>query len=415
MKIGITCYPTYGGSGAVATELGIALAARGHDVHFITYQQPFRLPNFLPRIFFHEVEVNRYPLFEYPPYDLALAVRMHEVVRDQRLDVLHCHYAIPHATSAWIAREMLRAQDDDVRVVTTLHGTDITIVGQDPSFHAITKFSIERSDHVTAVSDFLRRETIAAFGCGHGSVEVIHNFIDPSVYDRGAHPPALSWLVPRGRKVIMHVSNFRAVKRVRDVVRVFARITAEVPSVLFMVGDGPERVDAEQEARSHGVERSVHFLGKLEAVAPLLAGADLFLLPSQSESFGLSALEALASGVPVVASDAGGLAEVVRDGVTGALCPVGDVEAMATASVSILRDAERWRTMSDAAAADARQRFSLEHVVARYEALYARAIASRAVPVARPAPPAAALPLSLPTALPIGQDGALAGDGAARR
>ncbi|MGZ8457762.1 MAG: N-acetyl-alpha-D-glucosaminyl L-malate synthase BshA [Gemmatirosa sp.] len=386
MKIGITCYPTYGGSGAVATELGIALAARGHEVHFITYQQPFRLPNFLPRIFFHEVDVGRYPLFEYPPYDLALAVRMHEVVQQHGLDVLHCHYALPHATSAWIAREMLRDKGDDVQVVTTLHGTDITIVGQDPSFHAITKFSIERSDFVTAVSEYLRRETLAAFGCSGCAVEVIHNFIDPAVYDRAAHPPALSWLVPRGRKVIMHVSNMRPVKRVRDVVRVFAKVTAEVPSVLFMVGDGPERVDAEQEARALGVERQVHFLGKLEAVAPLLAGADLFLLPSASESFGLSALEALSSGVPVVSSNAGGLSEVVRDGVTGALCEVGDVEGMAAASITFLRDVHRWRAMSEAAASDARDRFTLERVVARYEALYERAIASRPRPAVREGP-----------------------------
>jgi len=374
VKIGITCYPTYGGSGAMATELGIALASRGHEVHFVTYQQPFRLPSFLPRIFFHEVEVGRYPLFEYPPYDLALAVRMHEVVQDQRLDLIHCHYAIPHATSAWIAREMLRAQGSDLRVVTTLHGTDITIVGQDPSFHAITKFSIERSDRITAVSEFLRSETIAAFGCTGCQVEVIHNFVDPGIYDRAAHPPALAPLVGADRKVLMHISNFRAVKRVRDVVRVFARVAKQVPSVLVMVGDGPERVDAEHEARALGVEHDVRFLGKIEAVAPLLASADLFLLPSQSESFGLSALEALASGVPVVASRAGGLPEVVRDGETGALCAVGDVDGMADAALAILCDPARWRAMSAAAAADARARFALDAVVSRYEALYERAI-----------------------------------------
>lgn len=401
MKIGITCYPTYGGSGAVATELGIALAARGHDVHFITYQQPFRLPGPLPRIWFHEVEVNRYPLFEYPPYDLALAVRMHEVVRDQGLDVLHCHYAIPHATSAWIAREMLRAGGDDVPVMTTLHGTDITIVGQDPSFHAITKFSIERSDVTTAVSEFLRRETLATFGCSTCDVAVVPNFIDPALYDRAKHPPALSWLVPRGRKVIMHVSNMRAVKRVRDVVQVFARITAEVPSVLFMVGDGPERLDAEREARELGVERSVHFLGKLEAVAPLLAGADLFLLPSENESFGLSALEALASGVPVVASRAGGIPEVVTDGVTGALCAVGDVEGMARAGVAILADRERWQAMSDAGAADAHARFSEQAVVSQYEALYERAVALRPRPP-RPARPALTPVLGMPAVDGVG-------------
>jgi N-acetyl-alpha-D-glucosaminyl L-malate synthase BshA len=409
VKIGITCYPTYGGSGAVATELGIALAARGHEVHFITYSQPFRLPNFLPRIFFHEVEVNRYPLFEYPPYDLALAVRMHEVARTQGLDLLHCHYAIPHATSAWIAREMLRAGGDDLPVVTTLHGTDITIVGQDPSYRAITKFSIERSTATTAVSEYLRRETLAAFGCTGCTVEVIPNFIDPAVYDRAAHPPALAWLVPRGRRVIMHVSNMRPVKRVRDVVRTFARINARVPSVLFMVGDGPDRVDAEQEARTLDVQRSVHFLGKLEAVAPLLAGADLFLLPSDSESFGLSALEALACGVPVVASRAGGLAEVVRDGETGALCDVGDVDGMADAGATILADADRWRAMSAAAAADARERFSQEAVVSRYEALYERTVA--AVPRA-PAGSARATPAAAGDAVPALPLPAAAGAGA---
>jgi N-acetyl-alpha-D-glucosaminyl L-malate synthase BshA len=317
------------------------------------------------------------------------------VVRAQELDVLHCHYAIPHATSAWIAKEMLRAGGDDVPVVTTLHGTDITIVGQDPSFHPITKFSIERSDYVTAVSEFLRRETLSTFGCSASHVEVIPNFVDPAVYDRAAHPPALSWLVPRGRKVLMHVSNFRPVKRVRDVVQVFARITAEVPSVLFMVGDGPDRVDAEREARELGVERSVHFLGKLEAVAPLLAGADLFLLPSENESFGLSALEALASGVPVVASATGGLVEVVRDGETGFLCPVGDVEGMAGASIGLLRDPERWRAFSAAAAADARARFAQDAVVVQYERLYQRAVAAhpRERPVVVPSRRTPAVPM----------------------
>src|SRR6187431_1267803 len=223
MRIGITCYPTYGGSGAVATELGIALAAGGHEVHFITYRQPFRLPSFLPRVFFHEVDVGRYPLFEYPPYDLALAVRMHEVVLTHELDILHCHYAIPHATSAWIAREMLRDGGEDVRVVTTLHGTDITIVGQERSFYTITRFSIEKSDAVTAVSEYLRDETYRAFGCVGCNVQVIHNFIDPAEYDRTRHVFPIPEGVVNGRKVIMHISNFRRVKRVRDVVRVFAQ------------------------------------------------------------------------------------------------------------------------------------------------------------------------------------------------
>jgi len=374
VKIGITCYPTYGGSGAVATELGIALAAKGHEVHFITYQQPFRLPSFLPRIYFHEVDVGRYPLFEYPPYDLALAVRMHEVVKSHGLDLLHVHYAIPHATSAWIAREMLREAGSDVKVITTLHGTDITIVGQDRSFHPITKFSIEKSDRITAVSQYLRQQTFQAFGCAGCQVEVIYNFIDPDVYNRSKYPPLLSEQLNGGRRVLMHVSNFRPVKRVRDIVRIYARVQEAVPSVLVMVGDGPDRVEAEAEAQMLGVERTVHFLGKIDVVAPLLAGADLFLLPSKSESFGLSALEALASGTPVVGSKAGGLVEVVKEGVTGALREVGDVDAMASASVEILSDRDRWQTMSRDAAADARVRFSRDDIVRQYEALYEDAV-----------------------------------------
>lgn len=380
MRIGITCYPTYGGSGALATELGIALAARGHEVHFITYQQPFRLPSFLPRVWFHEVDVGRYPLFEYPPYDLALAARMHEVVRDHRLEVLHCHYAIPHATSAWIAREMLRREGGDIRVVTTLHGTDITIVGQERSFHTITRFSIERSDVVTAVSAYLRDETYRAFGCRGCDVRVIPNFIDPALYNRARHAFPIPAEVVRGRPVLMHISNFRPVKRVRDVVATFARVTASVPSLLVMVGDGPERVEAEAEARALGVADDILFLGKIDAVAPLLAGAALFLLPSNSESFGLSALEALASGVPVIGARAGGLPEVVRHGETGFLEAVGDVAGMAAAAVALLGDRDRWEAMSARAAADARARFAEEAVVAQYEALYGEALAAPPAP-----------------------------------
>ena len=373
MKIGITCYPTYGGSGAVATELGIALAGRGHEIHFITYQQPFRLPSFLPRIYFHEVDVGRYPLFEYPPYDLALAVRMHEVVLKHDLDLLHVHYAIPHATSAWIAREMLIPTRPDIKVLTTLHGTDITIVGQDPSFFEITKFSIEKSDGLTAVSEYLRAETQSAFGCTGCRIEVIPNFIDPAVYDRSRYTPQLDEQA-KSRKVLMHVSNFRPVKRVRDVVQVFAQVTREVPSILVMVGDGPDRGDAEEEARRLGVESDVFFLGKLESVAPLLASADLFLLPTQSESFGLSALEALATGVPVIGARAGGLPEVVRDGETGALCEVGDVDGMAAAAIRLLREPDRWRAASALAEQDARARFAMDAVVGQYEELYERQI-----------------------------------------
>jgi L-malate glycosyltransferase len=371
VNIGITCYPTYGGSGAVATELGLALARRGHEVHFITYQQPFRLPSFMPHVFFHEVEVARYPLFEYPPYDLALAVRMHQVVLAHKIDLLHVHYAIPHATSAWIAKEMLRPVRPELPVITTLHGTDITIVGQDPSYHTITKFSIEKSDGLTAVSRFLQVETWDAFGCTACRIEVIPNFIDPQVYDRARYRETIAGQFDGSKRVLMHISNFRPVKRVRDIVQVFARVREEIPSVLVMVGDGPDRVVAEAEAARLGVQEDVQFLGKIDAVAPLLAGADLFLLPSDRESFGLSALEALASGVPVIGTEAGGLPEVVRDGETGLLFKVGDIDAMADAAVRILGDKTRWREMSTLGSTDARERFSLEDIVGRYEAFYA--------------------------------------------
>jgi N-acetyl-alpha-D-glucosaminyl L-malate synthase BshA len=376
VKIGITCYPTYGGSGAVATELGLALARRGHEVHFITYQQPFRLPSFMPHIFFHEVEVARYPLFEYPPYDLALAVRMHQVVLAHKLDLLHVHYAIPHATSAWIAKEMLRPVRPDLPILTTLHGTDITIVGQDPSYHTITKFSIEKSDGLTAVSRYLQVETWNAFGCTACRIEVIPNFIDPQVYDRSRYTETIAGQFDGQRRVLMHISNFRPVKRVRDIVQIFARVKEEIPSVLVMVGDGPDRVVAEAEAERLGVQADVQFLGKIDLIAPLIAGADLFLLPSDRESFGLSALEALASGVPVIGTQAGGLPEVVRHGETGVLCQVGDIDGMADAAVRILRDDVRWREMSTLAAADARERFSLADIVGRYEAFYGEMLAT---------------------------------------
>ncbi len=373
MKLGITCYPTYGGSGAVATELGIALAGRGHEVHFITYEHPFRLPHFVPRVSFHEVNIGNYPLFEYPPYDLALAVRMHDVVLSQGLDLLHVHYAIPHATSAWIAKEMLRTQGRSLPVVTTLHGTDITIVGQDHSYHAITRFSIERSDRITSVSQWLKDETVKAFGCENCRVNVVPNFVDPTVFDRARYGDALRQELGGGRRVLMHISNFRPVKRVRDVVRVFAKVRTQVPSVLVMVGDGPDRHAAEEEARALGVASDVRFLGKIDVVAPLFAAADLYVFPSETESFGLSALEALSSGTPVVASRVGGVPEVVRDGVTGALVPLGDVDAMAARAVELLAPA-RWAAASAAAAADARARFATVDVVSQYERIYAEAL-----------------------------------------
>ncbi len=370
MKIGITCYPTYGGSGAVATELGIELSRRGHEVHFITYAQPFRLPHFVERVFFHEVEVARYPLFEYPPYDLALAATMHEVAIQEELDLLHVHYAIPHATSAWIAREMLG--DHGLRIITTLHGTDITLVGQERSFLEITRFSIAQSDGLTAVSEYLKRETVERFGARPAAIEVIPNFVDPDRYGRDLYPCRRSALLEPGEKLILHISNFRSVKRVKDVVRIFSRVAPKVPARLVLVGDGPDRPEVAGEAEALGVAERVTFLGKLDSVAELLACADLFLLPSETESFGLVALEAMASGVPVVATRVGGLPEVVTDGETGVLAPVEALDEMAGAAVDILRDPERWDAMSRAARERAREEFSVNRVVPMYEAYYRR-------------------------------------------
>jgi N-acetyl-alpha-D-glucosaminyl L-malate synthase BshA len=369
MKLGITCYPTYGGSGAVATELGIELARRGHEVHFITYDSPFRLRGYAERVYFHQVDtrMGRYPLFDHFPYTLALASKQHEVATREGLDILHVHYAIPHATTAFLAREMLRGERD-IRVITTLHGTDITLVGQESSFYAITKFSIERSDAVTAVSSYLRDETYRAFGCVSCDLRVIPNFVNLNEYQPG-DPTGRLGLAPDGHKLITHVSNFREVKRVKDVVRVFARIQRAMPATLVMIGDGPERVDAENEARDLGVTPDVKFLGRLDSVASLLQASDLFLLPSQTESFGLAALEAMACGSPVVATRAGGLPEVVDDGVNGILVPVGSVGALGRRAGERLRAPERHAAMRGAAIAKARE-FSADRVVPVYESLY---------------------------------------------
>ncbi|HYF38802.1 MAG TPA: N-acetyl-alpha-D-glucosaminyl L-malate synthase BshA [Gemmatimonadales bacterium] len=374
MKIGITCYPTYGGSGAVATELGLDLARRGHQVHFITYDSPFRLRGYAERVFFHQVEtrMGHYPLFDHFPYTLALASKQHEVVLRERLEVLHVHYAIPHATTAYLAREMLNG-DWPLRVITTLHGTDITLVGQESSFYGITKFSIEQSDAVTAVSNYLKDETYRAFGCGTCDIRTIPNFVNLQEY-RPGDPDCRGRLAPAGHRLITHVSNFREVKRVKDVIRVFARIQRAMPATLIMIGDGPERVDAESEARELGVAEQVRFLGRIDSVASLLQGSDLFILPSQTESFGLAALEAMACGSPVVASRAGGLPEVIDDGVNGILEPVGSVEAMGRRAVELLRDPERHAAMRAAAIAKAEQ-FSSERIVPMYEAIYHDVIA----------------------------------------
>ncbi len=370
MRIGIVCYPTYGGSGAVATELGLALAERGHHVHFISYAQPFRLHGYNERVTFHEVRIGAYPLFEHPPYSLALAVALEEVAVREQLDLIHAHYAIPHATCAWLAREIM-AEKHDVGIVTTLHGTDITLVGQDPSYFTVTKFSIERSDAVTAVSRYLREETYRAFGCTSCEIAVIPNFVSLAAY----HPAdAAERARESDEKVLMHISNMRPVKRLLDIVRVFAQVQAAMPARLVLVGDGPDRDAAEREARALGISSRVRCVGKVDDIAQALRSADLYLLPSQTESFGLSALEAMATGVPVVGTRVGGLPEVVEHGVSGFLGEVGDVDGLARGALELLRDRARWQAASRAAREQAAQ-FDTAMIVPRYEELYAAVVA----------------------------------------
>ena len=375
MKIGITCYPTYGGSGAVATSLGSQLAARGHEVHFISYAQPFRLGRFNERIFFHEVEIEHYPLFEHPPYALALAVTVYDAVRAHNLDLIHVHYAIHHATSAWIAQEMLGERGPPV--VTTLHGTDITLVGVHPSFQPSTQFSILRSEGITAVSEFLKDETISGFDVPSDRIKVIPNFVD-SVSDRASDRGRYRHtMASEDEKIVMHVSNFRPVKRVLDVIDTFSGISEHIPSRLVMIGDGPERSAALDRAKALGLGDKVTFLGKHSHVNELLSCADLFLLPSSSESFGLAALEAMAAGTPVVASDVGGLSEVITSGETGYLCDMGDIKTMTERSVHLLADSALWKNFSIKGLDVVKHQFSATKIVPRYEEFYAEIIGSK--------------------------------------
>jgi N-acetyl-alpha-D-glucosaminyl L-malate synthase BshA len=371
MKIGITCYPTYGGSGVVATELGIELANRGHDIHFISYAQPFRLSGREERIHFHEVPVSNYPLFEFPPYSLALATRMSEVAEYYDLDLLHVHYAIPHSVSAMLARQMLARSGRRLPFVTTLHGTDITLVGADRAYLPITRYAIDESNGVTAISDYLRRMTVETFATTR-PIEVISNFVNCDIYvrDPEASETVRAQYAEPGEAVLVHLSNFRPVKRIQDVIRIFAGVAREIPAKLLMVGDGPERSSAEWLAKSLKISDRVHFLGKYDQVNHLLPAADLMLMPSEMESFGLAALEAMACEVPTIGTDVGGVPELIQNGVTGLLFPVGDVDSMAEAAVGLLKDRARLKEMARAGRQQAQRTYCASRVIPKYEEFY---------------------------------------------
>jgi len=369
VKIGMVCYPSYGGSGVVATELGYALGERGHEVHFISSARPFRLRRFHERLFYHEVTDVSYPVFKYPPYTLLLANKIVEVANYVGLDVIHAHYAIPHSISAYLAKQMMTKP---IPLVTTLHGTDVTLVGAFEEFNLLTCLALRVSDRITAVSKALARETIAAFGTLDQDIEVIPNFIDPKMYlqTEGLMAKCRGHFAPCGEKILIHISNFRKVKRVVDVVKIFALVEKVVSSCLLLVGDGPEMARVEREVVKLGLERKVQFLGKQENVMDILQMADIFLLPSAQESFGLVALEAMACGVPVVASRVGGLPEVVQHGKTGFLVDVGDNQGMSEAVLSLLTDSSRYRAFSEQAVTWARETFPVERAVRRYESVY---------------------------------------------
>ncbi len=368
MKIGIVCYPTYGGSGVMATELGKALAVKGHEVHFISYSQPVRLLDLGGNLYFHEVNALQYPLFEYPPYELALISKLVDVVRNNHLEILHVHYAIPHAFAAYTAREILASEGITVRVITTLHGTDITLVGKDKSYEPAVTFSINQSDAVTAVSEYLREETYRFFNV-RKDIHVIYNFVDFERFSKQPKEHFKRAIAPGGEKIIIHTSNFRNVKRIPDVIKVFALIRKTIPSKLLLAGDGPERSKAEELCRELNISDDVRFLGKIEAVEEVLSVSDLFLLPSERESFGLSALEAMACQVPVVSSNAEGIPEVNVHGLTGYLSEVGDITDMAANAIRILQDPEVHQAFKHAAYEHARL-FTLEKIMGQYEALY---------------------------------------------
>ncbi len=372
MRIGIVCYPTFGGSGVVATELGLALAQEGHTVHFITYDRPVRLGNGQANIFYHEVRVSDYPLFDYQPYELVLTSKLVDVVKHERLDLLHVHYAIPHASAAWMAQQILRAQGIRIPFITTLHGTDITLVGRDPSFEPVITFAMERSTAVTAVSESLRQETCAHFPVKR-PIEVIPNFIRLERYGHFEDPALRRRFAPNGEKLMVHVSNFRPVKRVRDVLTVFMGVRKRMPVRLLLIGDGPDRHEAELMCRANGTCADVLFLGKMTEPEAVVANCDLFVLTSETESFGLAALEAMACGVPVVSTRSGGTSEVVEESVAGLLNEVGDTDAMVANALAILKDEATLQRFRQGARRSA-ERFSIDRVLPQYERLYKQVV-----------------------------------------
>ncbi len=376
MKIGIACYPTYGGSGVVAAELGKALAEKGHKIHFISYAMPIRLDGFMGNIVFHEVEISNYPLFDFPLYTPALASKIVEVTKFEQLDILHAHYAIPHATSAYLAKQILG--DNRLKIVTTLHGTDITLVGLEPSYLPVMKFSIEQSDGVTAVSRFLREKTLTNYHI-EKDIQVIPNFVDTGKYQRIETTKIRKSMAPNGEKVLIHVSNFRPVKRVPDVVRIFNLVRQKIPAKLLLVGDGPDRSYCEQLVRELDIIQDVKFLGKQSELVCLLSSSDLFLIPSQSESFGLSALEAMACEIPVVASSVGGLPELVLHGETGYIAEIGDIERMARYAIDLLSNEAKYKLFAAASRKRAVQSFDSAKVIDLYEHYYEQILSERPV------------------------------------
>ncbi len=374
MKIGIVCYPTYGGSGVVATELGLGLAAKGHDIHFIAYQQPARLDAFHSNIYFHEVRIEAsYPLFEYPPYETVLASNLVNIIKYEQLDLLHVHYAIPHASVAYLAKQILKEQGINIPVITTLHGTDITLVGKDATFAPVVTFSINQSDGITAVSQSLKDETYQHFEI-RKDIEVIPNFIDFSRFSKSNKDHFKKAIAPNGEKILIHVSNFRKVKRVDDVIHVFKKVSELIPAKLLMVGDGPERTKIEDLCRALNICDDVRFLGKQDPVEELLAISDVFIMPSESESFGLAALEAMACQVPVISSDTGGIPEINIHGKTGYLSKVGDVEDMAKNTIAIIEN-EKSLKQFRANAYEQAQQFDINKILPRYESYYKKVLA----------------------------------------